>query len=479
MVKGVNDMIWAFDLESQSYSRIDFFSSPPRIYTRNRDSGFVNIATPIGTALLGHTIKDYTDSTQTDALLLFDEEGERELFTFSFDSSYFGLVGCTDISTLDSQAVLGYGKAGFAVIGTGASGDPDPGNTLAFRTLTLKDSVFNLLNCDNGEECTLIPFQGREDSIVSVDAVAVDRITSDSIVLLLGSNLVEPGAAVEHRGLRRGLLGDSYFPKVTSLGLDTLPIKRIFINPNNHLIWIFTSNGYYLSDDGGLTFKVPDKPVSIKQNLITSLREPSMAFYGDTSIINFDFPPPFPGLAIYIRDSLIVNYDEDPDRHAHYLLSSLRLPVNLELTGMATAVKDDEAVLAVGTNRQGLFYLNLNDTTWENLNRQTKVEGRLKEVITFPTVFDGTDNVGIGYQLSKSARVTIRIFNYAMEKVRTLVDGSYRVGGSARSENSQEDSWDGKDEFGNYVSTGLYYIQVKSDKGEAGWGKVIVTYARY
>jgi flagellar hook assembly protein FlgD len=86
--------------------------------------------------------------------------------------------------------------------------------------------------------------------------------------------------------------------------------------------------------------------------------------------------------------------------------------------------------------------------------------------------------VRIGYRLKKSGRVTITIYDYAMEKVRVIVRNAPRQGGIARSESISEDRWDGRDSGGHLVSVGTYYIHVVSDQGEAAFGKVICVRGR-
>ena len=263
------------------------------------------------------------------------------------------------------------------------------------------------------------------------------------------------------------------------MGLDTARIQKIYVNPHNHLVWVFTIEEYYVSSDRGLTFQVPDRPVRIPKNLVDDMDIQTMTFFGDTSIINFDFSGN-PGLVFYIGDSMVVNENEDPKDYPYYFSNRLSevLPTNIQLGGIAVTVQGNEAYIVAGTKSQGLFYTDLYDMEWKNLNRQTRVEKGLKEIITFPTVFDGSSDVGIGYQIAEDGDVTIKVFNYGMEEVRTIVREAPRPGGSARSENPQKDRWNGKDDHGNYVSTGMYYVLVKSSNGERGFGKVMVVYGR-
>jgi hypothetical protein len=169
-----------------------------------------------------------------------------------------------------------------------------------------------------------------------------------------------------------------------------------------------------------------------------------------------------------------------------------------ELTTLATArgvgAAAGQAVLVVGSTNKGVFHRRADQpgATFENLNRLKVLKGGLTEVITYPSIYTGyrmvkqgkdliltsdPDVVRIGYRLGGDARVSITVYNYAMEKVREIVRNASRRGG-ARSENIAEDVWDGLDASGRRVSVGTYYVLVESDKGDKGFGKVIVTRGR-
>jgi flagellar hook assembly protein FlgD len=104
-------------------------------------------------------------------------------------------------------------------------------------------------------------------------------------------------------------------------------------------------------------------------------------------------------------------------------------------------------------------------------------------VITYPTLISGGKRCGeeysrFGYRLGKDGRVTITVYNYAMEKVKTIVRNARRATVAGRSENIAEDRWDGCDDSGRLVSVGTYYVLVESDQGEKAFGKVLVTRGR-
>jgi len=70
----------------------------------------------------------------------------------------------------------------------------------------------------------------------------------------------------------------------------------------------------------------------------------------------------------------------------------------------------------------------------------------------FPNPFN--NETLIKFNLRKSAEVTLAIYNILGQKVRTLVKGRMDAG-------SQVVSWDGKDEKGNDLSSGIYFYQLK------------------
>lgn len=83
------------------------------------------------------------------------------------------------------------------------------------------------------------------------------------------------------------------------------------------------------------------------------------------------------------------------------------------------------------------------------------------------------------YNLSKDAKVTIRVYDYNMDHVKTVISGKLRKAGNnggplGRSTIESEDFWDGKNEGGKLVAPGVYYYKITTDKGERAFGKMIV-----
>jgi hypothetical protein len=87
------------------------------------------------------------------------------------------------------------------------------------------------------------------------------------------------------------------------------------------------------------------------------------------------------------------------------------------------------------------------------------------DLMNYPNPFDPWKGMhtNIRFDLSKSANVTIRIFDFGGEQVATLADHSFDPG-------INEVEWHGTNDAGNIVGTGAYIGYVKIDDGE----KVIV-----
>jgi hypothetical protein len=67
------------------------------------------------------------------------------------------------------------------------------------------------------------------------------------------------------------------------------------------------------------------------------------------------------------------------------------------------------------------------------------------------------------------ASVTIEIFDFGMNRVRTVVKDAQRSGSQ-----EHDEIWDGRDDANNEVTNGVYFYRVVLNNGEPAWGKVMV-----
>jgi len=67
------------------------------------------------------------------------------------------------------------------------------------------------------------------------------------------------------------------------------------------------------------------------------------------------------------------------------------------------------------------------------------------------------------------ASVTVEVFDFGMNRIRTVVKDAQRTGG-----NEQDELWDGTDDSGQRLMNGVYFYSVKLDGQAPMWGKIMV-----
>ncbi len=133
---------------------------------------------------------------------------------------------------------------------------------------------------------------------------------------------------------------------------------------------------------------------------------------------------------------------------------------------------DGNDYIWLATNN-GLARLKENGQMWQGDWKVFFASQKLKdatETYAFPNPFSpNLERVNIKYSLNSGAgNVTIRIFNFDMTLVKTLIQNVSRPVGIDLFE-----TWDGRDEFGNVVSNGVYFYRI--DVGaDPVYGKIMV-----
>lgn len=69
----------------------------------------------------------------------------------------------------------------------------------------------------------------------------------------------------------------------------------------------------------------------------------------------------------------------------------------------------------------------------------------------------------------KASPVSIRIFDFAMQPVKTLLQNAPRAGSV-----EYDEVWDGRDDLNRRVSNGVYFYRVDFENNEPQWGKIFV-----
>lgn len=131
------------------------------------------------------------------------------------------------------------------------------------------------------------------------------------------------------------------------------------------------------------------------------------------------------------------------------------------------------ADIYIGSN-EGLVRMQEGNLSWDGdwkiyfTTGESTEEGT--ETFAFPNPFSPhLRNVSIKYSLSSEKDVTIRIFDFGMNLVKTLIQNAPRFA-------SDEiiDRWDGRDENGSYVSNGVYFYRIDKGSDEPIFGKILV-----
>ena len=84
------------------------------------------------------------------------------------------------------------------------------------------------------------------------------------------------------------------------------------------------------------------------------------------------------------------------------------------------------------------------------------------------------------YKLKSDAGVTIRIYDYNMRYVTSIIEGAPRKAAAplGRSTDSRFDVWDGTASSGRPVAPGIYYYKISASTGERSIGKIVVAKGR-
>ncbi|MBE0644233.1 MAG: hypothetical protein IH600_09145 [Bacteroidetes bacterium] len=91
------------------------------------------------------------------------------------------------------------------------------------------------------------------------------------------------------------------------------------------------------------------------------------------------------------------------------------------------------------------------------------------EAYAYPNPFAPDDEVlRIHYKMDNTGSISIRIYDFAMMPVRVLLSNAGR-----QIDTEHDEVWDGRDDNGNQVANGVYYIQVTIGDNDPVWTKAI------
>jgi hypothetical protein len=109
-------------------------------------------------------------------------------------------------------------------------------------------------------------------------------------------------------------------------------------------------------------------------------------------------------------------------------------------------------------------------STWKVFRTYQVVQGS-GTTYSYPLPFSPTSEVvRIHYSTDgKSIPVSIRIFDFAMQPVKTLLHDAPRTG-----QYEHDEVWNGRDDQNRRVTNGVYFYRIEMSGTEAQWGKIFV-----
>ncbi len=108
--------------------------------------------------------------------------------------------------------------------------------------------------------------------------------------------------------------------------------------------------------------------------------------------------------------------------------------------------------------------------SWQVL-RAFRSVGNTTTTYVYPNPFSPKQEVArVHYSTGgRSASVTVEVFDFGMNRVRTIIKDAQRSGA-----NEHDEIWDGLDDSKRQVANGVYFYRVTIDGNDASWGKVMV-----
>jgi len=125
-------------------------------------------------------------------------------------------------------------------------------------------------------------------------------------------------------------------------------------------------------------------------------------------------------------------------------------------------------------NADGLVKSSDNGTSWDVIRTAVPIGTKGSETAyaypsPFSPIIEGGGVVRIHHKPRRDGPVTIKIYDFAMNLVKTVVDGEQRYGGV-----EYDEPWDGKNEKGDLVANGVYFFRVDAPGGQTEWGKIVI-----
>jgi hypothetical protein len=156
----------------------------------------------------------------------------------------------------------------------------------------------------------------------------------------------------------------------------------------------------------------------------------------------------------------VFNFMQDKDRPDQQIL-------NPEF--YAVRIANDTIIWAGGFD--GLVKSTDNGQTWKVYRSFEPIGSpQAKTAYAYPNPFSpliANRNVRIHYKAKSDGTVNIKIYDFEMRLVKTILDDAYRNEGV-----EYDQTWDGRNEKGDLVANGVYFFKIEGADGQDEWGKI-------
>ena len=144
------------------------------------------------------------------------------------------------------------------------------------------------------------------------------------------------------------------------------------------------------------------------------------------------------------NNKYLIKYDD-----VNYL--PFTCPSWTDSTEITCLYADEKGFIWIGTQKDGLWRFDANNVTSVETTQQTPASFTLSTA--YPNPFNASTT--INFTLNMPGKVNLAVYNLAGQKVKELATGNYSAG-------SHNLVWDGRDDYGNAVSSGVYLTRMES-----------------
>ena len=281
---------------------------------------------------------------------------------------------------------------------------------------------------------------------------------------------------------------------------------------SNSTLWVGTANGVNKSTDGGISwtkFNYENQDSSISGDWVVAIHEQNWnghsILWASTQVVD---TPEVNGISyttnggtswktallgeivhnIASRDSVIYAATDDGVFRSVFPFSTWTLngaisdassSQQIIQSAMYAVAPQGDSLWVGGSDGTALGWNIVDDTTKKTFHAMWKIFRAYQQIGTKHTTYsypcpfspsvDG--EVRLHYSLvgKSAASVTIRIYDFGMLPVKTVIQNVSRAGG-----NEYDEIWNGKGDNGKFVANGVYFFRVDIENSDPIWGKVFV-----